>query len=128
MCKIPLVLATCSLTLTGSTGTYNQRSLDIAGQGPHFIVHFVVQHNYSVRIILYQLACFSECNLVVGAVKQTGIEVLFQLPDLECHRRLGYVQRLRSLGEAKQPGHGCKNLESPVSQCAMPGIRLLKDK
>ena len=39
------------------------------------------------------------------AVKKTGIEVLFQLANLERYRWLGHVQGLRSLGKTQQPGY-----------------------
>jgi hypothetical protein len=38
------------------------------------------------------------------AVKQPGVEVLFQLLDLEGHRRLGHEQGLGSLGEGLRAG------------------------
>ena len=46
----------------------------------------------------------------MGAVEQPGIEILFQLTDLEGHRRLCHVEGFRRLGETQQPGNGVENL------------------
>jgi hypothetical protein len=46
----------------------------------------------------------------MGTVKQTGVEIFFQLANLESHGGLCHVQTLRRLGEAQQAGNGMKNL------------------
>ncbi len=85
----------------GGTGTDHQHPDDIAGESTHLVVHLVVQADDPFGVDVDLLAGFGEADLVVGAVEQAGVEILFQLPDLEGHRRLGHVQRLRGLGKTQ---------------------------
>jgi hypothetical protein len=46
----------------------------------------------------------------VGPVKQTGVEMFFQLAYLESDGRLRHVQAIRRFGKAEQTGNGVKYL------------------
>jgi hypothetical protein len=50
----------------------------------------------------------------VAAIEQTRIELLFQLLDLEGHRRLRHVKRFGGACERAQPRNGVKYLESAI--------------
>jgi hypothetical protein len=50
----------------------------------------------------------------MGTIKQTGIEILLQLPNLKSHRWLGHVQRFSRLSEAQQLGYSVKYLKSSI--------------
>jgi hypothetical protein len=54
-------------------------------------------------------------NLAVRAFKQTGIEMFFELLDLEGHRRLGHEQQFRRLGKRQLFGNGVENLKAAIS-------------
>jgi len=50
----------------------------------------------------------------LSTVEKPGIELLFQLANLESHSRLGHMQLFSRFGKIQQPSHSVKNFESPV--------------
>ena len=46
--------------------------------------------------------------------EMSGVEVLFELPDLKCHGGLRHEQRLSRLGEGQMLRDRVEDLEAPV--------------
>jgi hypothetical protein len=79
------------------------------------VVHLGVQRDDLVGVFEHAFARRGQVDAVMGTVEQAGVEILFELADLERNRGLRHVQRLGRLGETEQPRHGVEYLQSPVS-------------
>jgi hypothetical protein len=86
-----------------------------AGQLGHPGFEFLAQPEDALGVGHDHVASRGERHATVAPVEQAGVELFFQLLDLEGHGRLGHEQRLSGTGEGSVPGNGVKNLEAAIS-------------
>jgi hypothetical protein len=70
------------------------------------MVHIIIQLEYAIRVHIDLFTSLCQRDFVVGTVEQASIELIFQLPYLECHGWLRHVQLFTSLGEVQQARNG----------------------
>ena len=90
------------------------RAADRAGELAHPLVELSREAEYALRVIEHELARRRQRDLAVAALEKARAEMLFELLDLERHRRLRHEKLLGRLGEAQLPGDGMKDLQSAI--------------
>ena len=83
------------------TGPQRQCTADFPGDLAHRVFHLAIQFKDFYRVFVNYLPGLGEADTVVRTIKQAGIELFFQLPDLESDSWLRHVQMLCSLGKAQ---------------------------
>lgn len=98
----------------GRAGADQQRTADLPCHLRQPGFHFRGQVQDTLGILHRQPAGRRQRDLAVAAFEQAGIKMLFQLLDLESHRRLSHEENFGRFGEAQLFRYGVKNLESAV--------------
>jgi hypothetical protein len=79
---------------------------------PH--LHLVRQPEDALRVGHHQLAGGGQRHAAVAPVEQAGVELFFQLLDLEGHRGLGHEQRFRSPRKRALACNRVENLKATI--------------
>jgi hypothetical protein len=82
----------------GRTGTHEQRTAHFTGHLADAGFHFIGQGEDFFGIRKNPLTRWRQRNIAVSPLEQPGVELLFQLLDLESNRRLRHEQRMQPFG------------------------------
>ena len=108
----------------GGAGADQQRAADLAGHLRQAHIQLRRQAEDALGVLQHRLAGRGQGYLAVAAVEQPRVEMLFQLLDLESHRRLCHEQHFRRLGEGQLLGDCVKDLQSPIGHNRLPRVSL----
>jgi hypothetical protein len=102
-----------------------ERAGDLAAQVPQARIELRRQRQDPLGIRERDRSRGREADAAMGAVEQPGVELVFQLADLERHRRLRHAERFPRLGEREVLRDRVEYLKPPIRHRPVPGSRRL---